>query len=286
MSAAGSPARPSRARRLHRAVSPPPHRAGVARARGRHPHPRERLPARRGGAAPGSSSSRWRAASAGAGTPSWGATPSPPWWAAAGRSPRRARSSCPPRCRRAPARGSSPPSTPCSAPTVHRRWPTCPRCTAGSSATWATTWCARSSTSPTCPATTRAPRRRPARHRPAVRLRPLAPARGARRQRGGGRRPGARPRPPRPTTRPGTRLDELAADLSRPLGGRPARGAASRRAVARGARHHVLGVVPGRRAQRQGAHPGRRHLPGRAVAALRPRSRRRSVRPSTACCGW
>ena len=163
------------------------------------------------------------------------------------------------------------------------RCPTCRRCTAGWSAISATTWCARSSACPTCPPTTSAiptPSCRSSASWPpsttgasgsylienVARARPGAGEADARRRL---RRP-----PPAASTR-------LVDDLARPLPDEPvapptdvaeaAELPAFRSSMAGGA------YRPGGRGG-QGAHPGRRHLPGRAVPALRPRARRRPVR--------
>ena len=203
----------------------PPHRPGVARARGRHPHPGGRLPARRGRAAPGSSSSRSRAASAGAGTRSWAATRSATLVGrGAGRSPPRGPSTCPPRCgarrrgdprrrgrhaQRLPLAGARRP------PAAARRARRLPR---------ATTSSGRSSTCPTSPPTTSGiPDAVLPRHRPAVRLRPLAPAGGAGRQRGRGRGLGRRRGRAPPTTRPGRASTRSPPTCPARWAGRPSR---------------------------------------------------------------
>ena len=136
---------------------------------------------------------------------------------------RRCRPTVPPR----PA-GSWPRSRPLLARLpVAGRSTSCRRCTAAWSATSATTWSARSSACPTCPRRPRPSRRRAVGHRRAGRLRPLAPAGHADRERlivRAGRRP--TPSSTGPTTRRSSRLDAA---------GRR-RGQAARRAAGRAAR--------------------------------------------------
>ena len=80
------------------------------------------------------------------------------------------------------------------------------------------------------------------------------------------------------------RLERGVADLGRPLPYTPVRPARPRRGPARGPLHDAGRPVPAGRRGGQGAHPRRRHLPGRAGAALRPRARRRPASTCTACC--
>ena len=128
----------------------------------------------------------------------------------------------------------------------------------------------------------RPPRRGAGRHRPVLRLRPLAPAHRAGGQRGGapcarrrGRRRGvaAAYEPPAPARRAGGGLARPGEDRGRTAGGRTAAGTAEGRGGTDGQRGGLQGVDRGR----QGVHPRRGHLPGRALATLRPRPRCRSL---------
>ena len=122
------------------------------------------------------------------------------------------------------------------------------------------------------------PGRRPVDHRRAGRLRPLAPAGVAHRQRDGGRGR------PTPTTldarlRRGGGPPRAAGRRRRPAARRAAgRAARPRRAAARGALDDAERALRARGRGGARAHPRRRHLPGRAGPALRPRPRRRAVR--------
>ncbi len=127
-------------------------------------------------------------------------------------------------------------------------------------------------------------RRRPDAHRSALRLRPLAPAGG-----GGGQR--ARGRAGAGTRSDLGRGDRTCLRCRLPSPGPARRGAVPDRGGARprcarvgrrahaGDPDHVLGRLRRRGGGGQGAHPGRGHLPGRPVATLRSRPRRRAVRP-------
>ena len=184
-----------------------------------------------GGAAPGSCSSRSRAASAGAGTPSSGAIPSPPWWRTGSSvTADGCRSSCPPRCGPAPTRGSSPPSTPCSAPTGRRSVADLPPLHGGLVGYLGYDVVREVEHLPDVP--------RDDAGLPDAVLHVIGQlcAFDHWRQRvvlvdnvvvGDGR--GARPRPPAAFDAAGARLDELAADLFPPAGWAPARGAPCRR---------------------------------------------------------
>ena len=130
------------------------------------------------------------------------------------------------------------------------------------------------------------PRCRARGHRPVRRVRPLAPAHLAHRQRGR----------PRPEDGHGRGAGGRLRGGVRPAGGAgprlrpdPVGGAWSRRhgqgiAVRRGQPHHELGGVPGGHRHRQGVHHRGRHLPGRALPAFRPRSSMRTPSTSTAPC--
>ena len=74
------------------------------------------------------------------------------------------------------------------------------------------------------------------------------------------------------------RVERAVADLARPLAVRAGRAAAGRRRDARRPQHDAQRHVPTGGRGRQGAHRRRRHLPGRAGAALRHRPRGRPVR--------
>ena len=77
------------------------------------------------------------------------------------------------------------------------------------------------------------------------------------------------------------RLRELAADcagLRRPTLGRAAGGTAARAREGRDGTDDVVGAVQGLHRRRQGVHPSRGHLPGRAVAALRLLARCGAIR--------
>ena len=83
-----------------------------------------------------------------------------------------------------------------------------------------------------------------------------------------------------PTTRRSAASTRAVADLAPPARRTPLvePPAARRRAARRAHRRCADGMYQRRGRGGQGAHPRRRHLPGRARAALRPRPRRRSVR--------
>ena len=146
------------------------------------------------------------------------------------------------------------------------------------SATWATTWSARWSTCPTS--------------RPTSWACPTPPCRSS--ASSPPSTTGASGSPWWPTPRwPGARRRRrarrgLRRGLRPPRRAGPRRRPAPRRAAARAARPRRRAarghLDPRRRRLRaggrggQGAHPGRRHLPGRAVPALRPRPRRRPLR--------
>ena len=135
------------------------------------------------------------------------------------------------------------PTTTWATPT--RRWSSsgssAPSTTGASASSWSTTsWC------PTRPTACR--RRRGGARRLRGRLRPAASS-----WRRTAPRPGSAPR------------DMVAAPPAGPRAGR-------------GEPDDDVGGVPGRHRRGQGVHPGRRHLPGRALAALRPRARGRPLR--------
>ena len=129
----------------------------------------------------------------------------------------------------------------------------------------------------------RAPRRPPRarrgdeHHRLARRVRPLAPARHADRERAG-----ARPRRRRPSTAPTTppiaSIERAVANLARPLPYVPVEPPEAGEALPGRQELDARRHVPAGRRGRQGAHRRRRHLPGRARPALRPAARRRPVR--------
>ena len=128
----------------------------------------------------------------------------------------------------------------------------------------------------------RAPRRPPRarrgdeHHRLARRVRPLAPARHADRERARAR---PRRRGHRPRLRRRDRLDRAGRRQPRPAAAvRPRRAARGGGGAARRQELDARRHVPARRRGRQGAHRRRRHLPGRAGPALRPAARRRPVR--------
>ena len=134
-------------------------------------------------------------------------------------------------------------------------------------------------------------RRRVGGDRAVLRVRPLAPARRPRRQRGGARcaRRRCRRRGGHGRLRIGLcPVASIGVGL-RPAGtrvGRHGGGTAAWARPGRGGADDDLGGVQGGHRGGEGAHPGRRHLPGRAVAALRPDTRSGSLRrlpcPSTA----
>ena len=170
------------------------------------------------------------------------------------------------------ARGAARAATPA------RRSTTCRRCTAASWATSATTSIREVERLPDVPPDDRRlSRRGDVGDRLAGRVRPLAPAglpdreRADARARRGAARRGLRRRDR--TGRAGRGRSRRAAAVR---AGRAAVG--RRRAAGRCAVVDARRAVPAGRRGGQGAHPRRRHLPGRAGAALRPRARRRSVR--------
>ena len=214
---------------------------------------------------PASCSSRSSTATAGAGSPSSGRDPSLTLVARDGRHRGRRRGAG----RRAPRPGRAGRRRgPARRLPLAGRCPTCPRCTAAWSATWATTWCGRSSACPTPPpddlglpdavlsvigqlAAFDHWRQRVMPHRErawSARALPRPTSTGLRRGRGPARRSGRRPRP---------------APAVRARSPRPTRPTRCPRCARRSARRAYCR----RRRGGQGAHPGRRHLPGRAVAS-------------------
>ena len=168
----------------------------------------------------------------------------------------------------------------CSRATARRRCPSCRRSTAASSAGSATTPCARSSACRTCRPTTSG-------HADAVLLargsgrgvRPLPPAVLPDRERVPAARRRRRDARTAVRRRAVERLDRAVDEIGRPLPYLPALPPARRahraaRACAATSSSARMGDG-GRR--REGAHPRRRHLPGGARAALRPRRTGRSV---------
>ena len=250
--------------------------------------PDERLhSSRRGGKGRVSSSSRSRGVSAGDAIPSWAGGRWPRWWAVGAPSTATGPLELPaevracagdgdPRHRRRHA--ERPTDLLCS--------PTCRRCTAASWAIWGTTSCARSSTCPTSPSTT------PGFPDAILHVIGQLCAFDHWRQRVVlvdnvvvGEASGVVTPTPTPPWRPvGGVLDGLRRGSFRPLGGGPrlrhprddddVPPAVPKDANMSSKRHSGATVV-----SVQGAHPSRRHLPGRAVPALRLRPRRRSLRP-------
>ena len=84
----------------------------------------------------------------------------------------------------------------------------------------------------------------------------------------------------RPVARAGGGLRPFGTHVRRDGGGTPARTGASR-----GGADDDVGGVQGRHRGGQGVHPRRGHLPGRAVAALRPRRSMPILSTSTVPCG-
>ena len=190
-----------------------------------------------------------------------------------------------PGCR--PTAVRSPRSRRCSRRTAHRASPSCRRSTAASSATSATTSCARSSTCPTCPPDDLGLARRGALgHRARHRVRPLPPAPLPDRERVP--RPGvsdaaaARRLRRRVRRASAARVDELAPPAAVHAVAAARRASSPRCPSSR--RRWRVGHVPRRGRGGARAHPRRRHLPGGARAALRPRRTRSTRSTCTGCC--
>ena len=116
----------------------------------------------------------------------------------------------------------------------------------------------------------------------ARRLRPLAPAGDADRERAGAR---PRRRRHRRRLRRRGRLDRAGRRQPRPAAAvRAGRAAGGGRGAARRQELDARRAVPAGRRGGQGAHRRRRHLPGRAGPALRPRSSTPTRSTSTGCC--
>ncbi len=268
--------RPDQPRRVPEPGPRPHRRAGVGRAAGRPRDAGRRLRQARAATAPASCSSRSSTASAGAGSRSSAATRRPRSSLRDGRG-RRRRRRCPKASRSTGA--CSPRSRRCCTSTA---CPGAPRPPAAAGRRRRLPRLRRDPRGRAPPG--RAPRRpRPARRGHERHRRAWPPsttgASGSTSSRacpcsGRSTTPTSTP----PTTRPVARVDAAVADLGRPLAVRAGAAARPRRAAARGALDDARRHVPGGRRGGQGAHPGRRHLPGRAGPALRPRARRRPVR--------
>ena len=158
-------------------------------------------------------------------------------------------------------------------------FPTCPLCTPGSSATSATTSCARSSTCRTFPTTTSATPTPCCRSSASWPPSTTGASGSCSSTTWSSTRPGTRPTHDAAYQAAEDRLDQLAADCFRPprtAGPPPARAVPARPTTC--VRTMSDELLPRRRAGGQGAHHGRRHLPGGALPALRPRARGRPLR--------